>query len=503
MPAVLFACGDAIQKDVEDFLGETAAGYKKSTLDEKLQNFLRIAVDRSCHSIGAEYDNIRPFITDFIGFGASIYEHHHLMDGTKKAGILGLAGVELHSVDLGGASVPAALELARRLCAEEERLVLIAGAEVPRGGPASIAYYREVSDTLLEATTEKHSEANLIALYALLADRLMHDTGISAEHAERITSFYRSQSLQNERAATYAKPLKDGELKRHLAGIYSTAMVAVATDHGVAFLVGNDRLLMKLQTAGTIRGEITKLYINSVGTAYGHKYLSSRRDFSSPGKLAAERAFAQAGIESKHIDYAWIYDCFTLMLVRQAADYFGIAPIDAANKLSLGFVQLGDKQIPVNQQGGILNVQAAIALSAATGLIDIFAYAATHPEAENFLFGGNGGIDCVNSVAILSREATVRQGVVISGTEKAPAPPGPLVEHETLVLYAAVSVRFNPGSEVPFGLGSFKRADGSLCLARILNADLTQHTDVSDLIRDKTCCELLHVNGTPFAILKT
>lgn len=501
MPALLFAGGDAIQKDVEEAIAASGNIYKKLTLDEKLGAFLQIAVERCSVEAGCSFKDLRPFVTDFIGFGASIYEPHHLMDVVKKAAVLGLTGIELHSVDLGGASVPAALEVARKLCAEEERLVLIAGAEAPRGGPASIAYYREVSDTLLEPTLEKHSEANLIALYALLADRLMTDSGISADDAENITAYYRSQALANERAATFGKPLKPGELKRHLAGIYSTPMVAVATDHGVAFLVANEKVLQRLEASGLIKNDLPQLYINAVGTNNSHKYVSSRADFMSPGRLAAKRAFAQLSLEPGQIDYAWIYDCFTLMLVRQAADYFDLAPKKAAETLAAGHLVVDGKRIPVNAQGGILNTQAAIALSAATGLIDIFAYAKEHPAAGHFLFGGNGGIDSTNSVAILSRTALERKPAVISAEQTRVIQPLPLAEDEELTLYAAVAVRFNPGSDVPFGLGAFSRSDGSLCLARILNADRTPCTDVALLPRDQIKLRLKIQNGRPFAVL--
>lgn len=499
MGALLLAAGDAIQKDVEATL-DAAANYRKLNPDEKLERYLTIAVNRMCALIGAEYARLAPLITDFVGFGASIYEHHHLMDVAKRAGILGLSGRELHTVDLGGASTPAALEIARRLCEHEERLVLIAGSEIPRGGPASIAYYREVSDTLLHPVTEKHSEANLIALYALLADRLMHESKVTQKDAAAITLHYRQAALNQERAATFGKALKPGELDRHLAGIYSTPMVAVATDHGIAFLVAHEKVYARLIADGVIRPELPALWVNAVGTNFGHKYLCERPDFSSPAKLAAERAFSALDLAPQAIDYAWIYDCFTLMLVRQAADYFGITPSDAAQSLAEGQLILGNKRIAVNRDGGILNTQAAIALSAASGLIDILRYAKDYPEAEHFLFGGNGGIDCTNAVAILSRKPLARKSQVLAAqNHPPPKAPKPLSEGETLTLYAAVAVRFNPGSAVPFGLGAFRRADDSLCLLRLIDQSGEPVLEVDRFERDRTSFTVNVREGIPYA----
>jgi acetyl-CoA acyltransferase len=480
MAAQVFAVADAILKDVDAHLAAQNLNYRKLSLDAKLEVFLRLAANRMAAGLGVTFDTLRPHITDFIGFGPSIYEHHHTMDVAKKASFLGLTGVELHSVDLGGASTPAALELARKLCNSEDRLVLIAGSEVPRGGDAGVRYYREVSDALLDKNTEAHTQANLISLYALLADRLMFETGISIEDVHAITRYFRDRGVTNERAAMHARPLKEGELTRYLAGCYATAMVAVATDHGVAILVANDALLKRLQKQIPLKVS-EALYISGAGTNYADKYLSRRRDFGSPGKLAAERAFARCALSPGDIDYAWIYDCFTLMLVRQAADYFGLAPASAARSLRSGYLQLGEKKIHVNQQGGILNTQAAISLSASTGLIDIFDYAARNPTAMNFLFGGNGGIDTVNAVALLTRKKIPYKKSVIPASVSAPLKSAPLREGETGILYASALVRFNPGADAPFILGSFRREDGSLCMARIADAG-----ESAPLIPDKT-----------------
>ncbi len=70
-----------------------------------------------------------------------------------------------------------------------------------------------------------------------------------------------------------------------------------------------------------------------------------------------------------------------------------------------------------------------------------------------------------------------------------------------VAVVAAVAVGFNPGSEVPFALGAFRRSDGSLCLTRILQADLTPCTNVESLLRDGTTLRVHRVDGTPFAVL--
>jgi acetyl-CoA acyltransferase len=494
--AWLVGGADAIQSDIERLLID-AQSYKKMVLDDKLSLFLTTAVNNLAAAHRTQFEQLRPLVTDFISVGASIYERHHTMDVSKKASMLGLSGIELHSVDLGGASIPAALSTAQQLCAQGDRLVLIAGAEVPRGGPTGVAYYREISDALLHKNTELHTHTNLISLYALMADRMIFEEGVTIDDVEAITQYYRLAAVTDPRAAVCGKMLREGELRRYLAGCYATPMVAVATDHGAAFLVASENMLEPLRAAGFEL--ISPLAIRGVGTNSAPKYLTQRHNFSSPAGLAAERAFARAGLTAGEVDYAWIYDCFTLMLVRQAADYFGQSARSAAQTLRHGYLQNGKKRILVNRRGGILNTQAAISLSAASGLLDILDYARQNSEAQHFLFGGNGGIDTINSVALLSRKG----GTPLAATIARPALPAecrPAVDGEELRLYAAVLVQFNPGTDVPFALGAFRRSDGSLFLARILDAEGRTPAATDGYARDRALFHLRIKEDGVFAV---
>ncbi|MFZ5629889.1 MAG: thiolase C-terminal domain-containing protein [Spirochaetota bacterium] len=496
MNAWLVGGADAIQSDIERRLADTQS-YKKLALDDKLALFLTTAVNNLAATHKTQFEHLRPLITDFISVGASIYEHHHTMDVSKKASMLGLSDIELHSVDLGGASIPAALATAQRLCAQGDRLVLIAGAEVPRGGPTGVAYYREISDALLHKHTELHTHTNLISLYALMADRMIFEEGVTVDDVEAITRYYRSAAVADPRAAVHGKTFREGELRRYLAGCYATPMVAVATDHGAAFLVASDNMLKQLPTAGFAL--FSPLAIRGVGTNSAAKYLTQRPNFTSPAGLAAERAFTRAGLTAGDIDYAWIYDCFTLMLVRQAADYFDQKAETVAQTLRKGYLQKGTKKIPVNSRGGILNTQAAISLSAASGLLDILDYARQNAEAQNFFFGGNGGIDTINAVALLSRSG----GIPTAGTVSRPSVPAECraaVDGEEARLYAAVMVRFNPGTDVPFALGAFRRNDGSLFLARMLDAAGCTPSDTDRYPRDRALFHLRITEAGVFAV---
>ena len=107
---------------------------------------------------------------------------------------------------------------------------------------------------------------------------------------------------------------------------------------------------------------------------------------------------------------------------------------------------------------------------------------------EEFL-GGNGGIDTINAVALLSRTGGAPTAATISrptlSVECRPA-----IDGEELILYAAVIVRFNPGKDVPFALGAFRRKDGSLFLARFLDKAGATPLDTGQFARDRALFKL-------------
>lgn len=63
------------------------------------------------------------------------------------------------------------------------------------------------------------------------------------------------------------------------------------------------------------------------------------------------------------------------MIILQSSEYFGVSKKEISENLKNGIIKFKNgKTILVNQMGGILNYQAAMSVSAATGLVDIAAH---------------------------------------------------------------------------------------------------------------------------------
>lgn len=110
------------------------------------------------------------------------------------------------------------------------------------------------------------------------------------------------------------------------------------------------------------------VYLAGIGEKFTHEHLTAAPDIVRPGsRLAAEKAFKMAGITPAHIEFAELYDCFT------------VTPAILAEEL--GFTEKGegwslwsgenagiDGQFPINTHGGMLSHCHA---GAAGGLLSV------------------------------------------------------------------------------------------------------------------------------------
>lgn len=201
------------------------------------------------------------------------------------------------------------------------------------------------------------------------------------------------------------------------------------------------------------------------------------------------------------MDYAWIYDCFPGQVIQQSAQYFKLGKKDVVNSLKTSSLKLSNgKQIPINQMGGILNYQAAMSISAATGLVDIAVQYGLYAQASEIgkvpahspklaLLGGNGGIDSINSIALFSSDRPSNDRK--SGTpELSPLTlnkPGADIGEEGVV-WSSTTVNMNPGFswKPPYSLALIKLAENRFILANVHEKDGTIRKSGDELQYDKT-----------------
>jgi acetyl-CoA acyltransferase len=498
--ALLPAVADALPAEAD------LAALKGRGVGEKSARLLDCAVRKLFRFLGTEWERERGLISDFISFGPPVYEPFPFHDTIRRAEALGLPGVRCHTVDLGGASVAAALDLAKSiLTARPEALLLVGGADVPRGGYSGAGDYERLNSGVMHPVYEAPLDVTLPANYALAAQRLMFESGVTQADLEAIATHARNAVQSTPRAANFGKPITDKELKRLQVDPYSGPMMALMSDHGFATLIAGEATLDRLIRERGWQMPADPVEVLGAGFATHAEYFIRKGAGQSPAALAAHRARRAAGVALDSVDYAWIYDCFTGMTIAQAAAYFRQPVRDVARSLGRGEVYSGARDIPVNLGGGICNYQAAINISGATGLIDALSQygLSADPGVTRLptppritLLGGNGGIDTINGVVFLGKSgaadgaeaAELRAALAHEPEPRLTLNDPALTENLEVRLHATTTVRFNPGArgKTPYVLAHVRKPDGQIGVVRVTDVAGAPLAEAGGLELDRT-----------------
>jgi acetyl-CoA C-acetyltransferase len=114
------------------------------------------------------------------------------------------------------------------------------------------------------------------------------------------------------------------------------------------------------------------VYVAGFGVATDHPYLHEKTSFNSlkATQLAAERAYAMAGVEPAEIDCAEVHDCFTITEILDIEDLGfvdkgkgGVASLEGETSLT--------GRIPVNTSGGLLAKGHPIGATGCAQLVEL------------------------------------------------------------------------------------------------------------------------------------
>ncbi|MCC5814712.1 MAG: thiolase family protein [Leptospira sp.] len=506
MNSIILGVADTIDSDIEN--------YNSLNHEEKYFQLLGGSIERLFQFLGTDFEKYKNLITDYLSIEAAALGREGYGQSVRDANDLGITGIQCHVVDLGGASVAAAVGQAA-LIAENNpyAIVLVAGADIPKSAFTQISDLKRLTKTVSHPEWELPYGATLIGMYALLANKLMQDSGIEEEDFKSITKFFRSQAISNPRAFYYNKDITEKQISKYLAPPYSTPMIAIVTDHGFATLVVGSKAYEELKSGGLLPANKDPLYIVGHGHCVHAEYFSLKGKLESPAGNSAEIAYSQSGRKRSETEYAWIYDCFTGMVITQASGYFGENPKQIAQSLKSGKIPIGEKEIPINLGGGILNYQAAMSMSGATGLVDVLSqYNLADKPIPNTLdkppqltlMGNNGGIDSINSVLLFSpvsgsgevrepKKPLFRRRLQLNGRWKC----DPSQKEIIGTVLTATTVLFNPGGDKkpPYVIALIVDDFGNFVMANIFNSQGEEIKDHSRLIYNESKVRMVQKDG--------
>ncbi|GAB2895704.1 thiolase C-terminal domain-containing protein [Paralcaligenes ginsengisoli] len=239
-------------------------------------------------------------------------------------------------------------------------------------------------------------------LYALVAQRHMHEYGTTLEQMAEVAVTLRGHAALNPNA--HKKDLlsiADVMQSRTITSPLRMLDCALVSDGAAAFIVTTP------ERARDLRQPAAKL----LGHGYGHShtYIGDYKNITTTGAVQSGRdAFDMAGLTPSDIDVAELYDCFTITVIVELEDLGFCAKGEGGHYVENGGIALGGK-LPVTTHGGLLSAGhpglsgGMFHLLEGVRQVRNQAGARQVPGAEVALVHGNGGIVGLHSTLIIAK----------------------------------------------------------------------------------------------------
>jgi acetyl-CoA acetyltransferase len=269
---------------------------------------------------------------------------NHLMLSTVFAEHYGLNPTYAHAVQLGGATGFGMAMLAHHLVASgAARNVLVVAGENRLTGQsrdAAVQALAQVGSPVYEVPLGP----TIPAYYGLVASRYMHEQGTTETDLAELAVLMRRHALMHPGAQfKEAIGVESVLASKPIATPLKLLDCCPVSDGGAAFVIGkNPTNPFRVRITGT-------------GQAHTHQHVTAAPSLTQFGAgPSAARAQAAAGISLKDVEYAAIYDSFTITLAILLEE-IGLAARGQAGRLARDGHFDHDGTLPLNTHGGLLS----------------------------------------------------------------------------------------------------------------------------------------------------
>lgn len=189
--------------------------------------------------------------------------------------------------------------------------------------------------------------------FALWARRYMHEYGLTEHDLATIAVTQRESALRNPLSqATRPMSYDDYFAARVVSDPLRVPDCCLITDGACAFV------MTSLERAR----DLAKPPVRVLGTGFGSEPISGDDVFTQPvgmmripgAKIAADKALKQAGIVLDDVDFAEVYDCFTISCLLQLEDIGFCKRGEGAAFIREKGIGI-EGRLPVNTHGGLLS----------------------------------------------------------------------------------------------------------------------------------------------------
>lgn len=269
--------------------------------------------------------------------------HSHIMFANVFAEHFGLKPEYLNALQMGGATGLGMVMLATRLiqAGQAENVLVVAGENRATG--QSRASSVEMLAQIGHPRYEVPLGATVPAYYALLADQYLHHHCLKEADLAELAVLMRSNASRHSGAhMTDPITVDDVLASAPIATPLKLLDCCPISDGGAAIIL----------SAGS---EANGIKVSGAGQAHNHQHLSQMsRPFNSGARQASSRALLQANVELCEVDYAGVYDSFTITLALLLEEIGFSRPGRAPQDIRDGRYSF-DGRLPLNTHGGLLS----------------------------------------------------------------------------------------------------------------------------------------------------
>jgi len=281
-----------------------------------------------------------------------------MMTGQRVLGQIGLSGIPITNIENACSSSSTALRQGvAAICSGQHDVVLVLGVEkLTKFGGGVLPLELEDWDV---------SQGMMMpALYAMRAQRYIHDYGLTREQLAQVSVKNRKHGSLNPDAQMREPVTVEQVLNsRQIADPFTLLQCCPTGDGAAAILLTSDKLATQIGRA-PIRVLASDLTSGRFTPGY--------RDMTIPEITVrgAQEAYEEAGLGPDDIDVAEVHDAFSIaeLLYYEAFGFCGRG--EAGRMISDGETALGGR-LPVNPSGGLLAKGHPIGATGAAQVVEI------------------------------------------------------------------------------------------------------------------------------------
>lgn len=315
------------------------------------------AAKRALDDSGLKVSDIDGLLT------AYSFTEPYFMMGSVMAEYLGLKPRFCASMVVGGASPAAMLLHAAMAIAQGQcSTVLVCAGENRATGMT-----RDEAVAALTAVGHPYFEApygaSIPSLYALIAQRYMHEYGLTREQLASVAVQSRSNAGLHPRAQMKAPiSIQDVISSKPIAEPLTLLDCCLLSDAGGAFIVTSPERARELPAK--------PVWLLGGGESHTHEHLVSAESLTHFGAEHSGRmAYGMAGLGPDDIDVAMLYDCFTIVPIIELEELGFCGRGEGGAFFADGSAAIGGK-LPVNTHGGMLSHAHAGAVGGLMGIVE-------------------------------------------------------------------------------------------------------------------------------------